>query len=956
MKRKLTAAILLSLSAASPLALALGLGDTDVNSTLNAPLRASIPLTDAAGLQPDLLNVSVADERSFSAAGLTRTPLAASVRAVVQQRGGQLVIDLVTERPVREPWVDLLLRFDWPGGQQLREVTLLFDPPNYDQMPALIGAPRTATASVRAPPPPAPREQAPVQPVATPAASRQPEDLAWIRNGDTLWSVAGRLRPDSGLSMNQMMVSLVQANPEVFPSGNINAMRAGFTLVVPGRETIAQRSSAEADRIVQAMNQAWANRGSGAPARVAMGAPDNSAPGGAVATASSTLPADSGDSTSATDASDEADEATAPAESTTADATQDDEGPRLTLLTDAELAAEGGISAGESASLQAEGASQGTDDAGSGEIGRQRVVIDPEVLKALYGQTLYGQTLNGEGDLTSDERLMRLENRWMESQQALETVRSERDELETSLGEMRDELEAMRDQLAAMTAGGQGADAPGTGGVAMPSGQAENPPETPWWGALYQGALDRSLMLAGAGLAALLALWALLRFRRREDKYEYDGATFGQVRTVGMGVAGIVTPGRTGLSNADTFNEPVPIRASMPQAEAINEADIFIAYGRFDQARELLEASLEQDPERDDLRLKLLMVHLEQGDYEAADRQSSTLKAGGDSAVLAETERLMNRRLSARANPATSSADSGPAVFSASQEMPPRLFDEPGDEPGDGDDTMGVSSGESSPESTTSDTRDPRAPYRRPEDSMPEPEEADSVENQEPARLFEAPADVPLSSLASQEPQEPQEPVASSGLRSDADAWLSTEEDAPSVQPDTEESLSDQELPPLPPEPAPAMPELKARQADDGRDIIDYQPPALDPNPARREETPMQPSVDFTSSAADSKASQAEGDVEGSTGSRATGKGPMDAPDEWDVEEVVFPPLDVDNTAFSTAASSTATSSTDTLAEARRLLDSGESDRARGLLESLAGSGDPAIEEEVQALITRFDL
>jgi hypothetical protein len=517
---------------------------------------------------------------------------------------------------------------------------------------------------------------------------------------------------------------------------------------------------------------------------------------------------------------------------------------------------------------------------------------------------------------------------------------------------MRDELEAMRDQLAAMTAGGQGADAPGTGGVAMPSGQAENPPETPWWGALYQGALDRSLMLAGAGLAALLALWALLRFRRREDKYEYDGATFGQVRTVGMGDAGIVTPGRTGLSNADTFNEPVPIRASMPQAEAINEADIFIAYGRFDQARELLEASLEQDPERDDLRLKLLMVHLEQGDYEAADRQSSTLKAGGDSAVLAETERLMNRRLSARANPATSSADSGPAVFSASQEMPPRLFDEPGDEPGDGDDTMGVSSGESSPESTTSDTRDPRASYRRPEDSMPEPEEADSVENQEPARLFEAPADVPLSSLASQGPQEPQEPpqepAASRGLRSDADAWLSTEEDASSVPPDTKESLSDQELPP---KPTPATPDLKTRQADDGRDIIDYQPPALDPNPAPRKETLMQPSVDFTSSAADSKASQADGDVEGSTGSRATGKGPMDAPDEWDVEEVVFPPLDVDNTAFSTMASST-----DTLDEARRLLDSGQSDRARGLLESLAGSGDPAIEEEVQALITRFDL
>src|SRR5690554_3779003 len=156
MKRKLTLAMLLSLSAASPLALALGLGEADVRSTLNAPLRASIPLTDSAGIQPGLLNVSVADERAFSAAGLTRTPLAASVRLAVSERQGRLVVDLTTERSVREPWLDLLLRFDWPGGQQLREVTLLLDPPDYDQMPALVSGGR------RAPRPPSRRQLLPV--------------------------------------------------------------------------------------------------------------------------------------------------------------------------------------------------------------------------------------------------------------------------------------------------------------------------------------------------------------------------------------------------------------------------------------------------------------------------------------------------------------------------------------------------------------------------------------------------------------------------------------------------------------------------------------------------------------------------------------------------------------------------------------------------------------------------
>ncbi|EWH01163.1 hypothetical protein [Halomonas sp. BC04] len=33
--------------------------------------------------------------------------------------------------------------------------------------------------------------------------------------------------------MDQMMVALVEANPDIFPSGNINAMRAGHALIVP---------------------------------------------------------------------------------------------------------------------------------------------------------------------------------------------------------------------------------------------------------------------------------------------------------------------------------------------------------------------------------------------------------------------------------------------------------------------------------------------------------------------------------------------------------------------------------------------------------------------------------------------------------------------------------------------------------------------------------------------------
>ena len=158
-------------------------------------------------------------------------------------------------------------------------------------------------------------------------------------------------------------------------------------------------------------------------------------------------------------------------------------------------------------------------------------------------------------------------------------------------------------------------------------------------------------------LAALLALWTLVRRRQRRAEAV---STFGQVQTV-TPEGGRVSPEAVTPSGG---GEPAvaPVRASMPQAEAINEADIFIAYGRFDQARELLEGSLEREPERDDLRLKLLMVYLELGNHESADREAGRLRDEGDPGVLAEVDRLMSRR-SAASIPSPAAEDDDRAVF-----------------------------------------------------------------------------------------------------------------------------------------------------------------------------------------------------------------------------------------------------------------------------------------------------
>ncbi|MGR4067851.1 type IV pilus assembly protein FimV [Billgrantia sp. C5P2] len=860
MRRELSFALLLALSAASPQTLALGVGEADVRSTLNAPLRAVIPLTDTAGLEPELLRVSVAGSREFDSAGLVRTPLAASVKAEVEVRQGQWVVTLASERPVREPWMDLLLRFDWPSGRQLREVTLLLDPPDYDSMPVLVnGSSRQAESTVRpSATSPEPVSQAASRPVVTRTSGAQADNRAWVGSGDTLWSVAGRLRPDSGIGMNQMMVALVEANPDVFPSGNINAMRAGHALVVPAREAIAARSAAEAERIVQAMNQAWASRGSGTPARVPLG-PSTPVDMAAISAAGEAAQS----SSSLVELADRAEfganaEANLPGDDS--DAT-----PRLMLLSDEDLVTE--------ASSQV-AASVGEEN------GRTAGALDADVL-ATFGA---GELALGE----SDPRFALFERRWQESRAALEEVQAERDALQQEIGGLREEVEAMREQLTALLADGAGTEgvAPGN---AVVQGGGEPPADAPWWGAVYPASIDRNLILGSAGLAALLGLWLWLRRRRREDVAPSMGG--GAMPNMVHGTPPVgdtapppgthtapIPPIAAGMTVSEGFHQEEVPRTTMPQAEAISEADIFMAYGRFDQARELLEAGLARNPERHDLRLKLLNVHVEQGNQQAAEHEAQLLAETGDSTLVAEAGRLMAKHKPMPPSNGSLASSDGPLQ--------------------DGVQPTGREVVE--PKGDAAEQGAPSAPTEQPQVDFPR---IDAVDRE----------DTLSDKVTSQE--EPRRDEASN-------------------------ELDDEE----PPTEVPRQAPLAERSETTEWRTIDYQPPALEPEPRPREETPMQPSVEFPLMDDIQDAKQ---------GPEHSGARPAEREEEaeWEVEEVAFPPLDRDNGAVLDS------SKRNDLERARQLLESGDVERARPLLRRLLeDSSDPQVHDEARDLFTHYRL
>ncbi|PJX14587.1 hypothetical protein CWI66_06545 [Halomonas sp. 141] len=266
MKNKLAWWSWLPLGVVSPLALAVGLGQVTVNSPLQAPLNASAPIVDVSETALGEIRVEVADEAAFTARGLEWTPLAASVRAEIERLPGGARVVLRTDQEVLEPWLDLLLIISGPDGRSAEAFTLLFDlPESIASAPVAAPASHVSPSATAAQAPPQAVSSSPLpspSPASVASAAQAPGGTAYVASGDSLWGVAARVKP-AEVSVQQMILALVEANPSAFPSGNPDELRAGQTLVVPGREQIMARSPSQASQAVQAMRQTAAAPSSG---------------------------------------------------------------------------------------------------------------------------------------------------------------------------------------------------------------------------------------------------------------------------------------------------------------------------------------------------------------------------------------------------------------------------------------------------------------------------------------------------------------------------------------------------------------------------------------------------------------------------------------------------------------------------------------------------------------------
>jgi pilus assembly protein FimV len=260
------------------ISLALGLGDVHLNSPLNAPLDAEIELVNATQEDLATLDAKLASKETFARYGLEWPQFMSSI-TVTRDRSasGAQVLRIRSLETVTEPFLTLLIEATWARGRLVREYTVLLDPPVF------------APNAVAAAPVPAPAVSASetTGQIARPAPEAQPPapdtqfapvgggDSYEVQRGDSLSAIARRLSASTGARTDQLMVSIFRNNSTAF-DGDMNRLHAGAVLRIPSGSEIAAVSPSEARAEISRYAGSWASSGRSSGGRLRLVPPSES--------------------------------------------------------------------------------------------------------------------------------------------------------------------------------------------------------------------------------------------------------------------------------------------------------------------------------------------------------------------------------------------------------------------------------------------------------------------------------------------------------------------------------------------------------------------------------------------------------------------------------------------------------------------------------------------------------
>jgi pilus assembly protein FimV len=283
--------------------MALGLGDIHLKSSLNAPLDADIDIVGAGADELSGLKASLASRDTFNRYKLEYPSYLAGVTLEPRQTpDGRTVLHMHSADSVNEPIATLLVEVNWSRGHLVREYTVLLDPPVFSgdtPSTAAVAAPSTGEsarsgsverhAAGTAAPAAAAAMAAPAAAMASSGGSRSassassgasggaaPGGSYTVRRGDTLSSITTQTYGGGDhVGHQRQLVAVYRANQSAF-DGNMNLLRSGSHLSLPGDSEVMAISPGDAAAEVHKQYSAW-NESHGAPGGSAASAGSNGA-------------------------------------------------------------------------------------------------------------------------------------------------------------------------------------------------------------------------------------------------------------------------------------------------------------------------------------------------------------------------------------------------------------------------------------------------------------------------------------------------------------------------------------------------------------------------------------------------------------------------------------------------------------------------------------------------------
>lgn len=590
---------------------AAALGDATVRSSIGQRLDADIDIASLSSAEAESLVVRLAPADAFASAGIDYTALLRSMRFAVVKQGDRHRVHVSSDLAVSDPFVNLLVELSANGTRTIRQYALLIDPPTIEQ-PSEASTPPVTPAQPAA----TTAEAAPSESSAktTAVAPRVRTDKREVRRGETLRSIATGLQP-AGVQLEQVMVALQTSNPSAFVEGNANRIRSGSVLTVPDADTMRGVDLTEASRTLRAQTADFIRYQKQLAER-------------SVNTATLNPRAQSEPSSSAGNRSSSGSVSVQLNDSNKAAATQD----KLTLSTPGKAEAPGS-GANSQATLDKLAADKALADANSRIAALEKNISQVQALLAIQNKSLADAQQRAADTSVKPDVKTEPDPAAKVGEAAQETAAAP-PSVEPPKTVMADNEPTAATQ----------ADIPPQ--PAVPTTKAPAPARpaassTATGTELFTDWLQDPVARAVGGGAVLLLGWLLMRSRR-------TGAGPVSVTEAEPAVAQTVigeSGGRQIDTNHSVFHSnfvPSLSQIDANEVDAIAEADVYIAYGRDEQAEEILLDALRAHPQRHVLRVKLLEIYASRNDKQKFGTLAAELRVltHGQGAEWAQAARL----------------------------------------------------------------------------------------------------------------------------------------------------------------------------------------------------------------------------------------------------------------------------------------------------------------------------